>query len=108
MTPENNQNQLQQVNVAEVLSRLETSYPIEVIDDLLSPRVQEVAALDAELFGEHKSLPAEAFADIIKNGGAVFGHVNEKGDLISEASLILESNPGSGDSTLERGLPSWL
>ena len=82
-------------------------YKIEVITDPRSPRIAEVAALDAKLFGEHKSLPAESFIGIMESGGAVLGHVSEGGALISEASIIL--NPvEDGDCSLERMLPSWL
>lgn len=94
--------------IAEALQHMETSFPIEIISDPNSPRVQEVADLDAKLFGEHKSLPKEAFAAIIENGGAVFGHVNPDNKLISEASLILNAAPATGECPLERALPSWL
>lgn len=93
---------------AEVLQQIETTFPIEIITDPESPRVQEVADLDAQLFGEHKSLPREAFAATISNGGAVFGHIGPGNKLISEASLILQAAPETGECPLERSLPSWL
>ncbi len=94
-------------SMQETVNQVSHEFKIEVISDPHSPRIEEVAALDARLFGEHKSLPPEAFREILESGGAVLGHINESGALISEASIILNAVE-DGECSLERELPQWL
>lgn len=91
--------------------RAGSTITLEIIDNLENPEhlraIEEVAALDAELFGRHKSLSAEDFTSIMKNGATIIAHRAEDGKLVSEASLIFNKDT-NGSSTLERGLPDEL
>ncbi len=91
----------------EVVAQFGIDYPIEVINSPESPRLAEVAALDAELFGEHQSLTEDEFREIVEKGGVILSHVGPENRLISEASLMLAPNE-QGLSSLERNLPDWL
>lgn len=94
-------------NIQEALIQIDSEYRLEIITNPESPLIVEVAALDKELFGPHKSLSAEGFARIVENGGVLFTHMDSEGAVISEASLVL--NPGvSAETSLERNLPGWL
>lgn len=91
----------------EIVAQFGNDYPIEIITSPESPRLAEVASLDAELFGEHQSLTEDEFREIIEQGGVILSHVGPDNKLISEASLMLTSNE-QGPSLLERNLPHWL
>ncbi len=56
-----------QLKVIEQARESNDEYKLEVIDDPESPRITEIAALDMELFGEHKSLTATEFRAIVEN-----------------------------------------
>lgn len=97
----------EQTNISEVIKQIESSLPIELIQDPNSPRIPEIASLDAESFGAHKSLTAEDLSGIIAKGGVLFGHISPEGKIVSEATLVLNAD-SEGLSTLERSLPAWL
>ena len=96
-----------QPNLQELVAQYSSEYPIEVIDSPESPRLSEIAALDAEAFGGHQTLSEEDLKHIFNNGGVILGHTEADGRLISEATLVLNSDT-EGPSLLERQLPSWL
>lgn len=106
-----NENETQNNELAkttqEIVEQFSVDYPIEFIDSPESPRLSEVAALDAELFGSHQSLSEEEFREIVEKGGVILSHVGPGNQLISEASLMLTSAE-DGPSSLERDLPEWL
>ncbi len=81
-------------------------YSMEAYDIDSKDYLAEVAALDAELFGQHKSLPVEGFVSVVENGGIVLGIRDGTGSLVGEASVILNNSPEDGDSQIERSLPS--
>lgn len=86
----------------------EAGLSLEVYGRENEKEITEVALLDQEIFGEHKSLPKEGFMRIVENGGYVLGVRDRGGRLLAEASLVLNNNPESGDSQLERQLPDYM
>lgn len=107
MDENGSQNIEPKVNLQELLLQFGADYPIDVVDSPESPRLSEIAALDAEAFGEHQTLTEEDLKHILSKGGVILGHTEHSGRLISEATLILNANP-KGPSLLECGLPEWL
>ena len=93
--------------IQEIVKQFGTDYPIEVMDNPESPRLAEVADIDAEAFKGQKKLTQEDFMHIFQNGGVILGHVGPDNKLISEASLLLATDP-EGSSILERNMPGWL
>lgn len=93
--------------IQEIVRHFGTDYLIEVIDNPDSPRLTEVASIDAEAFKGQKKLEKEDFLHIFENGGVILGHVGPNNQLISEASLLLDADP-EGASLLERNMPTWL
>jgi ribosomal protein S18 acetylase RimI-like enzyme len=92
---------------SEHVSQRPVDVTLEVITDPASSIITEIARLDQELFGTHKSLSEEDFSSILANGGMLFAHLNQNGIAISEASLVL--NPSEqAETAIERSLPSWL
>src|SRR6478735_3453801 len=92
-----------QKSLQEIIAQVGSQYPIEVINNPESPRIIEVAAVDAEVFGAHKSLTEPEFREIIRQGGVILGHIGPEGKLVSEASLVMSANT-TGLSQLERNL----
>lgn len=104
--PNPNVNRPSAQRIHEILDAVETAYPLEIIVDPDDPLLESVAALDAGLFGPHKSLSREDFSELVEKGAVVYAHRDGEA-LISEATLVFNKDP-EGDSSLERGLPSWL
>lgn len=96
-----------QQSMQELVAQYGVEYPIEIIDSPESPRLAEIAALDAEAFGGHVTLSEEDLRHIFGNGGVILGHTETDGRLITEATLVLNSDQ-EGPSPLERNLPEWL